>query len=156
MSLLEPIIAARSCEDCQKWWYDDAADPKTGKMTWSTSIVREPQVAALAKSPQHKLELMEQTCRRPVDPKTGKAATPCDKCPKESPEKAHLHQLSHKNRRTVQFWKESRAMNFQNLNERMRADPILRHNFAICDELHRAADRKSSVDLLGHFLSVIK
>ena len=149
---MEPVIAARTCEDCQKWWYDDRADPKTGKYQWSTDIVNEAKVTALANSPEHKRELMEQACKRPIDPVTKKPATPCGSCPKQSPELAHKHELSEKNLKAVEFYRHSRAMGFQNLTEQMQRDETLKRNFAICDEIFRAAERRTATTILSSFL----
>lgn len=68
-------------------------------------------------------------CVRP--PKT---PTPCEQCPKQSPEKAHEHELSDKNWRAYVHYQQARAVG---LTDEERADPLVRRNFAIIDELKR-------------------
>lgn len=68
--------------------------------------------------------------------------TPCDQCPKESPQKARDHELSDKNRRTVLIYLESRATHGASLTPAMRRDPILLRNLAIVDGIYRDYERR--------------
>lgn len=60
--------------------------------------------------------------------------TPCDRCPKQSPEKAHEHELSDKNWRAYAHYQQARAVG---LTDGERADPIVRRNFAAIDQVVR-------------------
>lgn len=74
-------------------------------------------------------ERKELPCVRPA-----KTAPPCGQCPKQSPEKAHEHELSDKNWRAYAHYQQARAVG---LTEAERADPIVRRNFAVIDQVVR-------------------
>lgn len=59
---------------------------------------------------------------------------PCEKCPKESPQKAKQYELSAKNWRALWYYYEARAAG---LTESDRSDRLLRRNLAILDRIHR-------------------
>lgn len=67
--------------------------------------------------------------------------TPCDKCPKQSPEKEHEYVLTANNSRALQHYQEHRATGFRGLGEEEAADSMVRRNFVI---LNAAFDRVSS------------
>lgn len=61
----------------------------------------------------------------------------CAKCPKESPQNAHRHELSEKNAKAVEFYFTTRAMSGANLTDAMRQDPIVQRNMATIDRIVR-------------------
>jgi hypothetical protein len=141
--LLYPEVAARSCEDCQKWWYDDLQADGTVKFT--SKLVGIERVEQAAKSqPEKRSEFMEQVCRRPAN-----TPTPCDKCPKVSPSEARKHVLSSKNEQAYRFYRQSKAMNFANFTNRMKRDETLARNCQIIADVERTVERRDSMTLLG-------
>ena len=69
-----PHLCQRSCADCKTWWYRD---------TKSNEIVKR----------------KGEKLKRPPGSKT-----PCDDCPKESPEKEHLHILNRRSLKAVEIY----------------------------------------------------
>ena len=65
--------------------------------------------------------------------------TPCNKCPKGSPEKAKTLELSEKNWSAFAHYQESKAVG---LTEAERRDPIVRRNFALMDRIAAERDRR--------------
>jgi hypothetical protein len=63
--------------------------------------------------------------------------TPCDKCPKESPEKAKELELSQKNWQALAHYRQATAVG---LTDAERGDPIVRRNFAIIARLKEEHD----------------
>lgn len=119
------MIAARSCEDCQKWWYDD--DGANGK--WSTKIVGRGGV----------------NFERPKDPKTGQPKTPCEWCPKKSPEEAPKFELSAKNEAAYTLYRRLKAMRWTTVTPAMKRDEVLQRNVEIIDALVSAQERLTAV-----------
>jgi len=116
-------VAARTCESCQKWWYDDAIDKETGRMKWSTKIV--------SKGPKQ--------FERPKKPDgTLVSPAPCHECPKKSPAEAHKIELSEKNLATFDFFRRVKATNGACLTERMTEDETLMKNLVTVDAIVRA------------------
>lgn len=79
-------------------------------------------------------------------------ATPCHSCPKESPAKAHEHELTAKNRRLVAFYYEARAAGF-----RVPMDDATREKLSIIDGMVRQAESKQlaqsvALELLPFFV----
>jgi chromatin segregation and condensation protein Rec8/ScpA/Scc1 (kleisin family) len=141
--LLHPVVAERSCEDCRKWWYDDAW--KDGRQVWSTRIIGQEKVEQHAKSPAERAELMEKVCRRPLDPKTKEPKTPCEHCPKVSPQEAHRHVLNKRNEQAYRFYLESEAVDFRNLTQETASDEIVMRNFRIIKSVRSRAEQNSGV-----------
>lgn len=82
----------------------------------------------------------------------GKAKTPCQTsigCPKESPDKAHEHELSDRNRKALDFYFSCRGMGWQNLSERMKHDAVLIRNNGLIDRIVRGAERNSASQALA-------
>lgn len=117
-------MAARSCEECQAKWFDDSTDPETGKWRFSTkTLMRGGQ-------PLDRPETFKPPCRQ----KTATGAT----CPKGTPETAHENQLSEKNKRAVEFYKQTQACCGGNLTDAERQDGVLLRNLALIDEFYQA------------------
>lgn len=92
-------------------------------------------------------ERKELPCVRPKG-----SPTPCSTCPKESPEKAKEHELSPKNCRALAHYREARAVG---LTDTERADPIVRRNFAIIDNLFRFHEQQQSARLIASEISKV-
>ena len=83
-----------------------------------------------------------------VDTHYDHAQAPCQRgevCPKESPEKAHLHTLSDKNWRTLMIYRRGRAIGF----DRMLIDDLLADNLAIIDGMFRSWERGRVAEASG-------
>ena len=119
-----PEIAARSCEDCAKWWFLADGSLKTRSDA----------------SGKVKLPLL-----RPPG-----VATPCDSCPKipadEPKTAANAVVLSEAHRLTWQHWLECRAVNWQVPDV---ADPIVRRNAALIQSVYDEAKEDSQRDLMA-------
>lgn len=137
--LLYPEVAARSCEDCQKWWYDDLQADGTVKFTHKLVGIERVEQAARSQ-PEKRSEFMEQVCRRPAN-----SPTPCDKCPKVSPSEAHKHVLSPKNEQAYRFYRQSKAMNFVNFTRSMKRDETLARNCQIIADVEAALAKREAV-----------
>ena len=74
--------------------------------------------------------------------------TPCHRCPKKSPDQAHEYELSPANQKAVDFYYTTRGMNWTNLTESMRSDPIVQRNMHIIDRLIRPMESESSAETL--------
>jgi hypothetical protein len=141
--VLYPALAERSCEDCQKWWYDDLQTD--GAVRWTNKLVGIERVEQAARTqPEKRAEFMEQVCRRPAN-----QPTPCDKCPKVSPSEAPKHVLSPKNQQAYRFYQESKAVAFANFTRRMKADEVLLRNCAIIADVLQAAEKRDGMTLLA-------
>ena len=115
--LFASAVAHVSCADCQRFVYD----LQTGK--------RETYQAGSAYN-----EL-------PV-PRNG--PPPCElgrDCPKESPEREHLHVLNARNRQMVDLYFANRAFG-GNLFQPHQIDPLRTRAFQIIDEIVREQDRQ--------------
>jgi len=79
--------------------------------------------------------------------------TPCDSCPKKSPEEAHEYELSLKNMKAVQFHSISKACGFRNLTPELANDSIIQRNFTIIEGIEEHFERerlaKSIASVLG-------
>jgi hypothetical protein len=116
--LFHPVIAARSCEECAKWWFDD--DPANGK--WTTKIINRGG----------------RDFERPKDPKTKQPMTPCGQCPKRSPEEAGRLELSEKNQQAYQCYRRFRALKGANITPAMKRDEVFGQNMELIDTIVRA------------------
>ena len=114
--LFHPGPAAVPCGDCQKYVY---------------------RVDAAGRVTPERLQHAGQDWLRP----TG-VPPPCGKCPKRSPQQAHEHELSPKNRRTLELYFRVRATFGTCLTERMRRDALLASNLALVDCVVRRWERK--------------
>lgn len=112
------MIAARSCEECAKWWFDD--DPANGK--WTTKIINRGG----------------RDFERPKDPKTKQPMTPCGQCPKRSPEEAGRFELSEKNQQAYQCYRRFRALKGANITPAMKRDEVFGQNMELIDTIVRA------------------
>lgn len=65
------------------------------------------------------------------------AVPPCRQCPKESPEKAHEHELSPRNQQVVAYYLKHRAAGG------LPMDELTQSRLAIVDSLVRRADQKT-------------
>jgi hypothetical protein len=68
---------------------------------------------------------------------------PTYKCPKESPEREHLHTLSPENLQCWNFYRRQKAGGFP-----MELDDLALENFAIIAEIEQAAERHNLAKLL--------
>lgn len=118
-------MAARSCEDCAKWWYDD----KPAEGLFQNKIVSRGDVQF----------------ERPIDQKTKqRTKPPCEHCPKKSPEDARKMVLSTKNLQAYRFYRQSRAINHADITPEMAEDEIMRRNMEIIDTAVRTAERAAA------------
>lgn len=109
-----PALAQLSCADCKKWIYQIPSGEA----------------------------MLDDDNQRVPRPKS--SPTPCEDCPKESPEQEHLYRLSWKNHKTVQLHKRVKSGVWK-LPERLESDPLLADNFAIIDAIsERAKAREQS------------
>ena len=128
--LFHPGPASIDCEECKRFIFD----LKTGRReTFKSGPKRE-----------------EKPCVRP-----GKILPPCDQCPKESPEKAHEHELSDRNRQTVRLYHQVRATQGGCMTEAMKADRLLARNLAIVDQLYREWEREQAAKELAYQVAVL-
>lgn len=120
--LLNPVVAARSCEQCAEWWYDDGYDKgQTGTWVFRDKILPDGRGNNIKRSPQ--------------------AKTPCEHCPKKSPEYAKTLELSDRNAQMVQFYFQTVACSGANLTKRMKADELLMKNLTAIDRLFKRHER---------------
>lgn len=111
--LFHPGAASIDCELCAKFIYD----LETG------------QVQTYRAGPS----LDVKPCLRPTD-----SPTPCDRCPKQSPEHAKSLELSEKNAATWALYRRHRAAALPE----DALDGQTRDNFAVLDELYVAYERQ--------------
>jgi hypothetical protein len=123
------VIAARSCELCKEKWFDD--DPQNGK--WTTKIVGRGGVEFA----------------RPKDPKTGQPKTPCEYCPKKSPEEAPKFELSAKNEAAYQLYRRLKATRWTTVTPAMKRDEVFQRNVEIIDALVSAQERMAGIGAAG-------
>lgn len=131
------MVAARSCEDCKKWWYDDGDKEGSGKFTFRNSIVS-----------RGKRTANETKIERPSH-----APTPCHHCPKGSPENAKALELSPKNLQAIEFYHRTVACGWRNLTEEMTADETLTANLTAIHAIHEQHKRQQDSGLI---LSVLE
>ncbi|TWT30719.1 hypothetical protein [Blastopirellula retiformator] len=67
----------------------------------------------------------------------------CGQCPKKSPQNAKRLELSVKNWKTYQLWREVKATHGRCLTDEMARDSIIRRNLAILDALHEVHERNT-------------
>jgi hypothetical protein len=126
--LFHPGVASFTCEDCRKYIYDmDSGKPKTYKA-----------------GPKRE----EKPMLRPANTKT-----PCEKCPRKSPEEAHHYELSDRNSKTWLLYRRAHATQFHFLHDAEKKDPLLARNFAILDELYAEHDRQERAATLTQQLT---
>lgn len=113
-------MATRKCSDCRKWQYLEEDGP-LGKR------------GEIAERGGSKL-------LRVLPPN-------CAACPKESPDRAYLHELSPKNAQAVEFYYVTRAMSGANLTDEMRQDETVQRNMAIIDRILRPFESGQSAML---------
>lgn len=75
--------------------------------------------------------------------------TPCDKCPKESPEKEHNHILTESNCRALQHYREHRSVGFRGMTEDELADSVVRQNFELLNAAFERLAAKRQGDIVG-------
>ena len=124
-----PRLASLSCDDCKKY---------------------------ATKIPDGEIETYEIDGRQEPVPRAPGVPTPCDKCPKGSPEEEHLHVLADQNYVMLAFhrqWKSARrnGLNFA-LPEKLRNCPVLLENLTIVDEMMDAQEQQISAMRLAQFL----
>lgn len=78
--------------------------------------------------------------------------TPCDVCPKESPERAKEMELTDKNWQAWNFYTQSKATG---LSDEERRDPIVRRIFAVLDPIVRAYEAKTNAGFVATELALI-
>lgn len=113
--LFHPGPAAVPCGDCQKYVH---------------------QVDAAGRVTPRRLSHAGEDWLRPEG-----VPPPCGRCPKRSPQEAHLFELSRKNRHTVELYFRVRATCGACLTERMRGDALLASNLALVDGVVRRWER---------------
>ncbi|MDE2470458.1 MAG: hypothetical protein KGL35_17360 [Bradyrhizobium sp.] len=74
---------------------------------------------------------------------------PCDKCPKESPEKEHEHILTAANYRALWHYREHRAVGFRGLSEEELADSVVRQNFELLNAAFERLAARRQGDMVG-------
>ncbi len=80
--------------------------------------------------------------------------TPCDSCPKESPEHAKEIELSPRNWRAWRHYREGRAVG---LCDRERRDPLVRKHFAMLEALEEQhARRQAQADSFQGLKALVK
>ncbi len=125
--LFHPGLASFDCQQCKEYIYDfDTGERKT----YLAGPKRE-----------------EQPMMRPPNVKT-----PCNKCAKMSPKEAETFQLNERNQRTCTLYRLAKATNFEYLTKAEKRDPIIAHNFAVLDFLHREHERRRHANELAHQL----
>ncbi len=111
-----PTVAGRSCKDCAKYLYDE----KTGERV---------KIEKSTGRSGTEFKFMERPPQIP---------TPCFRCPKISPEKAHEVELSSKNLKSWDYYWKARAP----LGHKLPADETTHRNMMIIHELVSQAERK--------------
>lgn len=82
--------------------------------------------------------------------------TPCDKCPKESPEKEHEHILTERSLQALQHYREHKAIGFRGLSEEELADSVVRQNFELLNAaFERMAARRQGDVVAGSIRQAI-
>jgi hypothetical protein len=119
-----PRLADLPCSECQKWVYEIPSG--------------EPQTYEIGNGEVMQIERRE--------------SPPCHLCPKESPEREHLYQLSDRNHRLLMFHRRVRSKVYQ-LTGEQRRDGLLADNFAIIDDVMAVADQKANRDRLAHSIA---
>lgn len=123
--LFHPGAARVSCEDCRTYLYDlEQGERKT----YRAGPTRE-----------------ERPYIRPAG-----VPSPCESCPKKSPEEARQLNLSPKNRKTLWLYLEVRATFAACLTPIMRRDRLLRRNLAIVDSVYRDFERHEAGRASAH------
>jgi hypothetical protein len=111
--LFHPGAARIACEDCKKWIHN----LETGERETFPS------------GPTRELLPLERPANVP---------TPCNKCPKGSPERAKKIELTAKNWEAYAHYQQGKAVG---LTEAERSDPIVRRNFALLDRLTKEREQ---------------
>lgn len=119
LQLFHPGVARIDCTDCQKRLYS----LETGELV---------TYKAGALGLKH-YDVTEAPCQRG------------EVCPKESPERAHLHLLSERNWRAVTAYRRGRAVGF----EHVLKDDLFAENMAIIDGLVRSWERSRAAEASG-------
>lgn len=125
--LLHPGAARIDCEECKKFVFNlDTGEKETYRS-----------------GPTRELLPVE---RLPSVP------TPCNKCPKQSPEKAKEIELTEKNWAAFAHYQQCKAVG---LTEAERRDPIVRRNFALMDRLTAERDRRDQATGMAEALLAV-
>lgn len=123
-----------------------------------TILLRHPEVANRACSDCQKWMYDDKGAIEYRGKKPIKRVIPpnCGACPKQSPQQAHLHELSDRNKQAVEFYFTTRAMSGANLTDEQRQDPIVQRNLAIIDQVIRPyeAERAALVAIAPMMASV--
>lgn len=81
---------------------------------------------------------------------------PCEKCPKQSPEREREFILSDRNLKTLRLYHEVQATSGQCLSEREKADRVLTRNLQTIHRLYKQQERRQQTDdLLGILSKVV-
>lgn len=67
--------------------------------------------------------------------------SPCEKCPKQSPDREREFTLSKKNMQTLVLYRQVRATGGACLTEHERLDPLLSYNLALVDSVIRECEK---------------
>ena len=114
--MFHPGAASVSCDDCQRYVY---------------------RVDEQGRVRPERLQHGGHDWLRPAG-----VPPPCGKCPKRSPQEAHLYELSPKNRRTLELYFRVRATRGACLTKRMRDDALLASNLALVEAVVRRWEKK--------------
>lgn len=117
-----PVLAGLPCATCKKYVIDYDWDTHRGTG----------EITRWGKSPGLREKLQERVAGVPL---------PCDRCPKESPDKEHEHVLSNKNVQAYSHYLEVKASSGCCLSDAEREDRTLRRNLAIIDSIAREAEQ---------------
>ena len=79
--------------------------------------------------------------------------TPCQSCPKGSPENERYCLLSERNNQTLKLFLAARAAGL--LNEAEKNDPIIVSNFALLEQLFTHYDHRRNAEAIGTILSTM-
>ena len=132
-----PELAALPCTTCKRYMIDYDWDTHTGTG----------QIKRWGKSPEMRAKFQERAAGVPM---------PCDRCPKESPEKEHEHVLSEKNERTYSVYLEVQASFGQCLGDEEREDALLRRNLAIVGNIARQVDQDRLAEKIARRMPILR
>lgn len=120
MALYQPGLPA--CSTCQKYFVDWDWEKETG----TGEVLRNPA----------------------GEPEERTGPPPCSKCPKESPDKEHLHVLSDKNWKTFDFYQLGKATSGACFTPQMLEDGVLRQNLALIERIMQGYERRQLAETI--------